>query len=115
MGTSKAIARDKFEETPVLCPGRGQGERNPWPDQAEQARIGKQMRGISCGLLRVCGGRHGSWNLSALDLNQLWYQRNRDFKDAGYCFRTSRAIRMYGNAGPMTVSLMCRYPIEPGS
>lgn len=30
---------------------------------------------------------------------RLWYQRNAIFKDAGYCFQTSRAIRAFGNAG----------------
>ena len=30
---------------------------------------------------------------------QLWYQRNRMFKAAGYCFHTPLAIRFFGNAG----------------
>ncbi|ACA17348.1 conserved hypothetical protein [Methylobacterium sp. 4-46] len=30
---------------------------------------------------------------------ELWYQRNRIFKEAGYCFRTPRGIRAFGNAG----------------
>lgn len=29
----------------------------------------------------------------------LWYKRNQIYKDAGYCFRTARAIRAFGNAG----------------
>jgi hypothetical protein len=29
----------------------------------------------------------------------LWVQRNVYYKDAGYCFKTSRAIRYFGNAG----------------
>lgn len=33
---------------------------------------------------------------------ELWVQRNNVYKEAGYCFRTSRAIRAFGNAG-------CRY------
>ncbi len=30
---------------------------------------------------------------------ELWYQRNALYKDAGYCFKTARAIRTFGNAG----------------
>ena len=29
----------------------------------------------------------------------LWTQRNAIYKQAGYCFRTARAIRAFGNAG----------------
>ena len=29
----------------------------------------------------------------------LWYQRNDIYKQAGYCFRTAQAIRVFGNAG----------------
>ena len=32
----------------------------------------------------------------------LWAERNAVYKEAGYCFRTARAIRAFGNAG-------CRY------
>ncbi|GGC57320.1 YARHG domain-containing protein [Chelatococcus reniformis] len=31
--------------------------------------------------------------------DDLWYQRNAIFKAAGYCFKTSRGIRAFGNAG----------------
>jgi YARHG domain len=31
--------------------------------------------------------------------NELWTSRNQIFKDQGYCFRTARAIRVFGNAG----------------
>jgi len=34
-------------------------------------------------------------------LRQLWYQRNSIYKAAGYCFKTARAIRTFGNAGCM--------------
>jgi YARHG domain len=30
---------------------------------------------------------------------ELWQNRNQIYKDAGYCFRTARAIRAFGNAG----------------
>ena len=40
-----------------------------------------------------------STDLASLSCNQLWYQRNRIFKAARYCFRTQRAIATFGNAG----------------
>jgi hypothetical protein len=30
---------------------------------------------------------------------ELWRERNLIYKDAGYCFKTARAIRTFGNAG----------------
>ena len=38
----------------------------------------------------------------ANDCDEAWYQRNLIYKQAGYCFRTERAIRIFGNAD-------CRY------
>jgi hypothetical protein len=37
-----------------------------------------------------------------MDCNVLWQERNAIYKDAGYCFKTARAIRVFGNAN-------CRY------
>lgn len=37
--------------------------------------------------------------------DDLWYERNAIFKSAGYCFRTPRGIRAFGNAG-------CQYDDE---
>lgn len=34
--------------------------------------------------------------------DELWGERNAVYKEAGYCFRTARGIRAFGNAG-------CRY------
>ena len=31
----------------------------------------------------------------------LWYERNSYYKEAGYCFKTTPAIRAFGNAGCM--------------
>jgi hypothetical protein len=31
--------------------------------------------------------------------DRLWQERNQIYKDAGYCFKTARAIRYFGNAG----------------
>ncbi|GJD60674.1 YARHG domain-containing protein [Methylobacterium frigidaeris] len=38
----------------------------------------------------------------AQSCDEFWYQRNMIYKEAGYCFRTAKAIRSFGNAG-------CRY------
>jgi YARHG domain len=38
---------------------------------------------------------------SAQSCNDLWIERNSYYKDAGYCFKTSRAISYFGNAGCM--------------
>lgn len=34
--------------------------------------------------------------------DELWGERNAIYKDAGYCFKTARGIKAFGNAG-------CRY------
>lgn len=31
--------------------------------------------------------------------SDLWFGRNRIYKGAGYCFKTARAIAVFGNAG----------------
>jgi hypothetical protein len=41
----------------------------------------------------------------AKSCEDLWYRRNNLYKQAGYCFRTARAIRTFGNAG-------CQYDSE---
>ncbi len=35
----------------------------------------------------------------AQSCQDLWVERNSYFKDAGYCFNTSRGISYFGNAG----------------
>ncbi len=35
----------------------------------------------------------------AQSCDELWYQRNMIYKEAGYCFKTAKAIRSFGNAG----------------
>ncbi|MCC0004472.1 MAG: YARHG domain-containing protein [Methylobacteriaceae bacterium] len=35
----------------------------------------------------------------AQSCGDLWYERNAIYKDAGYCFKTSRGIRAFGNSG----------------
>lgn len=34
--------------------------------------------------------------------DELWGERNAIYKDAGYCFKTAKGIKAFGNAG-------CRY------
>ena len=41
-------------------------------------------------------------DVADFDCAQLWFGRNSVFKEAGYCFTTSKAISVFGNAG-------CRY------
>jgi hypothetical protein len=41
----------------------------------------------------------------AQNCQELWVERNSYYKDGGYCFKTPRAIRYFGNAG-------CRYDDE---
>lgn len=38
-------------------------------------------------------------NAAQASCSSLWYARNQVYKDAGYCFKTARAIRAFGNAG----------------
>lgn len=37
----------------------------------------------------------------AQSCQDLWVERNGYFKEAGYCFKTARAISFFGNAGCM--------------
>ncbi|MER2193952.1 YARHG domain-containing protein [Methylobacterium brachiatum] len=44
----------------------------------------------------------GTTGAMADDCAEAWYQRNLIYKQAGYCFRSQRAIRTFGNTD-------CRY------
>ncbi|MEH3146821.1 MAG: YARHG domain-containing protein [Methylobacterium frigidaeris] len=37
--------------------------------------------------------------LAEFPCDALWAERNAVYKEAGYCFRTQRAIQTFGNAG----------------
>lgn len=37
--------------------------------------------------------------LADFPCDELWGERNAVYKEAGYCFRTARAIAAFGNAG----------------
>ena len=38
-------------------------------------------------------------DIADFSCEQLWFARNSLFKEAGYCFKTPRAIAAFGNAG----------------
>ena len=42
---------------------------------------------------------------SSMSCGDLWYRRNEIFARNGYCFKTDRAIRVFGNQG-------CRFCVE---
>jgi hypothetical protein len=47
-------------------------------------------------------GKPVAKEITDFSCDQLWFGRNSVFKEAGYCFKTRRAIDVFGNAG-------CRY------
>lgn len=54
------------------------------------------------GALVVAATGAGSMSLaSAQSCRDLWVERNSYYKDAGYCFKTDRAISYFGNQGCM--------------
>jgi hypothetical protein len=44
-------------------------------------------------------------DLGSMSCGDLWYRRNEIFARNGYCFKTDRAIRAFGNRG-------CRFYVE---
>jgi hypothetical protein len=54
-------------------------------------------RAVLAAALFACG--QAPLPAAAQGCEELWYQRNRIYKEAGYCFRTPRGIRTFGNAG----------------
>jgi len=44
-------------------------------------------------------------DLGSLSCGDLWHRRNAIFARNGYCFKTDRAIRVFGNEG-------CRFYVE---
>jgi hypothetical protein len=66
------------------------------------------MRAIAIGLLTIVAAILVETTAStayAQSCFDLWVQRNSIYKRAGYCFKTSQAIRYFGNAG-------CQYDDE---
>ena len=50
-----------------------------------------------------CAAAHE--DLGSMSCGDLWYRRNEIFARNGYCFKTDRAIRVFGNQG-------CRFYVE---
>ncbi len=50
----------------------------------------------------------------AMSCEELWYARNELYKEAGFCFRTARAISAFGNAGCLYDD-MGSVPLSPGA
>ena len=42
------------------------------------------------------GSNHGISTYATMSCGQLWYQRNARFAQYGYCFRSGRAISVFG-------------------
>jgi hypothetical protein len=66
------------------------------------------MRLVSAALTTLLAAASVATTVSvshAQTCQELWVERNQYYKEAGYCFRTPRAIRYFGNAG-------CRYDDE---
>ena len=49
----------------------------------------------------VTGAIVSASRASAQSCQTLWVERNSYYKDGGYCFKTTRAIHYFGNAGCM--------------
>jgi hypothetical protein len=53
----------------------------------------------------IAGSLVAASQANAQSCQALWAERNSYYKDAGYCFKTARAIAQFGNAG-------CQYDNE---
>ena len=60
----------------------------------------------------LAGAISATWLLAGLEASaqgnacdRFWVERNIIYKDAGYCFKTARAIAYFGNGG-------CRFDVE---
>jgi len=51
---------------------------------------------VAVGLAGAASAQNSYWDFSC---GQLWQARNQIYKNAGYCFKTPRAISFFGNAG----------------
>lgn len=61
------------------------------------------IRGYLIGALALATTGVGSISAASAQQScqQLWVERNSYYKDAGYCFKTARAISFFGNRGCM--------------
>lgn len=65
----------------------------------------RAQRCMIAALVVAAGGVSFISAASAQSCQELWVERNSYYKQAGYCFKTSRAISYFGNGG-------CIYDIE---
>lgn len=57
------------------------------------------MKTFAIAIGAVMAGAAFAPSLAQASCGSLWSERNQIYKDAGYCFKTARAIRAFGNAG----------------
>ena len=57
------------------------------------------LRALACLSLVVGAVPILASEAQAQSCSELWYRRNSIYKQAGYCFKTARAIQAFGNAG----------------
>jgi len=67
-------------------------------------RVGLVSTGIAV-LALTAGFAVTAANAQGRICHRLWVERNQIYKDYGYCFKTERAIRYFGNRG-------CRYDYQ---
>jgi YARHG domain len=73
---------------------------------AQREAIAMKIRAQLIGALVVAASGTGFISAaSAQSCQELWVERNSYYKEAGYCFKTSRAISYFGNGG-------CIYDVE---
>lgn len=60
---------------------------------------------LAGGCLLILGAGMTASSANAQSCQALWVERNSYYKDAGYCFKTQRAIGYFGNRG-------CSYDYE---
>lgn len=51
---------------------------------------------LAAALCFAGAGEAAARNLSTMDCGGLWYARNAIYAEAGYCFKTRRAISVFG-------------------
>jgi hypothetical protein len=59
----------------------------------------EEMKFTALKVVLVAAAAVSSLGAAEASCASLWYRRNQIYKDAGYCFKTARAIRAFGNAG----------------
>ncbi|RED38282.1 YARHG domain-containing protein [Rhodopseudomonas thermotolerans] len=62
-------------------------------------RIPTHLINLSIGASLIALSGIASVPASAQSCHELWVERNGYYKDAGHCFKTSRAISYFGNRG----------------